>query len=161
MTQEEFLRLQSDHQRSGLSLKSYLQQTGTSYSTYNYWRKKFSSKEEPSRDLAPLSSRQPVSSSSSFSAEMSSGATLLFPNGLRAHFGGGTEDVLRELLYKSLCPFLNFTIVHLTRAMTKSNSKQIYRTHFKFCLKSLSILSEKPFNLVRKPQNKYLLLQLL
>jgi len=26
----------------------------------------------------------------------------LFPNGLRAHFGSGTEDVLRDLLDKSL-----------------------------------------------------------
>ncbi|MBQ9191899.1 MAG: hypothetical protein IJ142_09960 [Bacteroidaceae bacterium] len=102
MTQEEFLQLQSDHRQSGLSLKSYLQQTGTSYSTYNYWRKKFCSKEEPSRDLVPISFRQPVASSSSFSAGMPSGATLLFPNGLRAHFGSGTEEVLRELLDKSL-----------------------------------------------------------
>jgi len=36
MPQEEFLQLQSDHQKSGLSLKSYLQQIGTGYSTYNY-----------------------------------------------------------------------------------------------------------------------------
>ena len=31
-----------------------------------------------------------------------SGATLLFPNGLRAYFGSGTEGVLLELLNKSL-----------------------------------------------------------
>ena len=54
------------------------------------------------RDLAPISFRQPVSSSSPFSADVPSGATLLFPNGLRAHFGSGTEDMLRELLDKSL-----------------------------------------------------------
>ena len=102
MTQEEFLQLQSDHQQSGLSLKSYLQQIGTCYSTYNYWRKKFCPGEEPVRDLAPISFRQPVSSSGSFSGEVPSGATLLFPNGLRAHFGSGTEDMLRELLDKSL-----------------------------------------------------------
>lgn len=102
MTQEEFLQLQSDHQQSGLSLKLYLQRIGTSYSTYNYWRKKLCSGEDPARDLAPISFRQPVSSSGPFSAEMPSGATLLFPNGLRAHFGSGTEDMLRELLDKSL-----------------------------------------------------------
>ena len=102
MTKEEFLQLQSDHQQSGLSLKSYLQRIGTGYSTYNYWRKKFCPGEGPVRDLAPISFRQPESSPSPFPAEMPSGATLLFPNGLRAHFGSGTEDMLRELLYKSL-----------------------------------------------------------
>jgi len=43
MTQDEFLQLQSGHQKSGLSLKLYLQQIGTCYSTYNYWRKKYCS----------------------------------------------------------------------------------------------------------------------
>ena len=37
-----------------------------------------------------------------FTGSMPSGATLLFPNGLRAHFGSGTESVLLELLNKSL-----------------------------------------------------------
>ena len=102
MTQEEFLQLQSDHQHSGLSLKSYLHQAGICYSTYNYWRKKFCGKEEASCDLAPISFRSSESSSSSFTADVPSGATLLFPNGLRAHFGSGTERMLMELLNKSL-----------------------------------------------------------
>ena len=102
MTQEEFLQLQSDHQKSGLSLKSYLQQTGTCYSTYNYWRKKYCSEDTASHELAPISFRHTESSSALFSSEMPSGTTLLFPNGLRAHFGIGTEEVLRELLDKSL-----------------------------------------------------------
>ena len=104
MTQEEFLQLQCNHQKSGLSLKSYLQQIGTGYSTYNYWRKKYCSQAEPHHELAPISFRHTESSSSSalFSGEMPSGATLLFPNGLRAHFGSGTELVLREVLDKSL-----------------------------------------------------------
>lgn len=38
MTQEEFIDPQLSHQSSGLTLKSYLKQIGTSYSTYNYWR---------------------------------------------------------------------------------------------------------------------------
>ena len=41
MTHDEFVDLQLAHQSSGLTLKSYLKQIGTSYSTYNYWRKKF------------------------------------------------------------------------------------------------------------------------
>ena len=102
MTKEEFLQLQSDHQQSGLSLKSYLLQIGTGYSTYNYWRKKYCSVEDNSHDLAPISFRQSPPPFGSFTADVPSGATLLFPNGLRAHFGSGTEDVLRELLTKSL-----------------------------------------------------------
>ena len=102
MTKEEFLQLQSDYQASGLTLKLYLKQIGTCYSTYNYWRKKYSSQEESLRDLAPISFRKREPSSHSFLCDVPSGATLLFPNGLRAHFGSGTEDMLRELLDKSL-----------------------------------------------------------
>ena len=102
MTKEEFLQLQSDHQASGLSLKLYLKQTGTSYSTYNYWRKKYCSPEKPMRDLAPISLRRSEPSSNTFTGDVPSGATLLFPNGLRAHFGSGTEYLLRDLLDKSL-----------------------------------------------------------
>ena len=102
MTQEEFIELQSDHQRSGLSLKLYLQKIGTGYSTYNYWRKKYCSSEEPSHDLAPISFSQSSPSSSSLVGDLPSGVSLLFPNGLRAHFGSGAEGILRDLLDKSL-----------------------------------------------------------
>ena len=73
-------------------------------STYNYWRKKFLTAEEP-HELAPISFRESShhqSSSAVFSGYPPSGATLLFPNGLRAHFGTGTESMLMELLEKSL-----------------------------------------------------------
>lgn len=102
MTQEEFMDLQSAHQASGLPLKTYLRQTGTSYSTYNYWRKKLYSGNSPVRDLAPISIRHGSSSASMQQGDMPSGVSLLFPNGLRAHFGAGSEDVLMELLDKSL-----------------------------------------------------------
>jgi putative transposase len=103
MTKEEFLQLQSAYHQSGLSLKSYLKQIGTGYSTYNYWRKKYCCAEDQCHDLAPISFRRSSPSSGSvFTGDVPSGATLLFPNGLRAHFGSGTEDVLRELLDKSL-----------------------------------------------------------
>lgn len=100
MTKEDFLQLQLDHQQSGLSLKSYLHQIGTGYSTYRYWRKKYCSSQEERSELAPISFRSP--SSVSFTGDVPSGAMLLFPNGLRVHFGAGSEDVLRELLTKSL-----------------------------------------------------------
>ena len=107
MSKEEFLQLQSDHEQSGLSLKSYLKQIGTGYSTYNYWRKKYCRAEDQCHDLAPISFRHSSpSSGSEFAGDVPSGATLLFPNGLRAHFGSGTEDVLRELLDKSLLSYV-------------------------------------------------------
>ena len=102
MTHDEFVDLQLAHQSSGLTLKSYLKQTGTSYSTYNYWRKKFCSSDDPVRDLAPINIRRSTSSAHSFSGDAPTGVSLLFPNGLQAHFGVGSEDVLMELLDKSL-----------------------------------------------------------
>ena len=100
MTKEEFEVLQLDLQQSGKSVKDYLQEAGVNYSTYNYWRKKLLVNEAPKPELAPISFTQHADPA--FSSSVPSGATLLFPNGLRVHFGSGTEDVLRELLNKSL-----------------------------------------------------------
>ena len=100
MTKEEFEVLQLDLQQSGKSVKDYLQEAGVNYSTYNYWRKKLLVNEAPKFELAPISFTQHADPA--FSSSVPSGATLLFPNGLRALFGSGTEDVLRELLNKSL-----------------------------------------------------------
>ena len=100
MTKEEFEVLQLDLQQSGKSIKEYLHDAGVNYSTYNYWRKKMTEKESSKPELAPISFKQP--SDPVFTGAVPSGATLLFPNGLRAHFGSGTEGVLLELLNKSL-----------------------------------------------------------
>ena len=100
MTKEEFEVLQLNLQQSSKSVKDYLHDAGVKYSTYNYWRKKLKENDSPKPELAPISFTQhadPV-----FSGAVPSGATLLFPNGLRAHFGSGTEGVLLELLNKSL-----------------------------------------------------------
>ncbi len=104
MTHDEFVNLQLAHQSSGLTPKSYLKQTGTSYSTYNYWRKKFCPSGDPVRDLAPINIRRATSSARSFPGEVPKRVSLLFPNGLQAHFGIGSEGVLMELLDKSLSP---------------------------------------------------------
>ena len=100
MTKEEFEVLQLDLQQSGKSVKDYLHDVGVNYSTYNYWRKKMTEKESSKPELAPISFTQ--SADPVFASAVPSGATLLFPNGLRAHFGSGTESVLLELLNKSL-----------------------------------------------------------
>ena len=104
MTKEEFAELQFRHQESGKTLKEYLKETGIGYSTYNYWCKKFLSDEEP-HELAPISFRASADQTVDtlpFSKDLPTGATLLFPNGLRAHFGTGTEIMLMELFEKSL-----------------------------------------------------------
>ena len=100
MTKEEFEVLQLDLQQSGKSIKEYLHDAGINYSTYNYWRKKLLVKDDSKLELAPISFTQHADPF--FSNSVPTGATLLFPNGLRAHFGSGTEDVLRDLLDKSL-----------------------------------------------------------
>ncbi len=100
MTKEEFEVFQLDLQKSGKSIKDYLTETGVNYSTYNYWRKKLLAKDNPKPELAPISFTQSVDPI--FTGGVPSGVTLLFPNGLRAHFGSCTESVLMELLTKSL-----------------------------------------------------------
>ena len=101
-TVNKYINQAKKDRSSGLSLKLYLSQIGTSYSTYNYWRKKFSASSDLGRDLAPISIRHGSASGTMQSGDMPSGVSLLFPNGLRAHFGVGSEDVLMELLDKSL-----------------------------------------------------------
>ena len=100
MTKEEFDVLQLELQQSGKSVKDYLQEKGVNYSTYNYWRKKSLAKYNPEPGLAPISFTRHADPE--FSGSIPAGATLLFPNGLRAHFGSGTEKVLMGLLTKSL-----------------------------------------------------------
>ena len=100
MTIEEFKDLQLNLQQSGMSVTKYLQHVGINYNTYNYWRKKLKESDSPKPELAPISFTQ--SADPVFSGSVPAGATLLFPNGLRAHFGSGTESVLLELLNKSL-----------------------------------------------------------
>lgn len=102
MNRSEFKELESQFQQSGLSLKSYLEQAGVSYATYYYWHKKCSGvKDCAKEDLAPISLKQ--STPGLYLEErVPQGVSLLFPNGLRAHFGNGSEKVLIEVLTQSL-----------------------------------------------------------
>lgn len=102
MNRSEFEELELQVQQSGLPLKSYLQQIGVSYSTYHYWRKKCSAdKGSLKQELAPISFKQPTSELT-MEEQVPQGVALLFPNGLRAHFGNGSEKLLMELLTHSL-----------------------------------------------------------
>ena len=100
MTKDEFTSLQLQYQQSGKSLKQFLSDTAICYSNYHYWDKKYKSADTP-QELAPIMFmdtrlNEPVSSVSS--NDVTSGTTLLFPNGLRTHFGRGAENILMEIL---------------------------------------------------------------
>ena len=102
MIRSEFEELELQVQQSELPLKSYLQQIGVSYSTYHYWRRKCSvDRSSIKHELAPISFKQAFTESSQ-EEQLPHGVALLFPNGLRAHFGNGSEEILMELLTKSL-----------------------------------------------------------
>ncbi|WP_165157825.1 hypothetical protein [Parabacteroides sp. ZJ-118] len=102
MNKSEFEELELQVQQSELPLKSYLQQIGISYSTYHYWRKKCSvDKDSLKQELAPIRFKQPAMELT-LGEEVPQGVALLFPNGLRAHFGSGSEKLLMELLTQSL-----------------------------------------------------------
>lgn len=102
MNRLEFEELELKVQQSNLPLKAYLQQVGVSYSTYHYWRKKCSVVENHTNDkLAPISFKQD-NTDLSFTDHVPQGVAVLFPNGLRAYFGGDSEKLLLELFSKSL-----------------------------------------------------------
>lgn len=102
MDKLEFKELELRVQHSGQTLKSYLQQAGISSSTYRYWRRKYSAdKGDAEQELAPISFKQP-NPELPLEEQFPQGVALLFPNGLRAHFGNGSEKLLMELLTQSL-----------------------------------------------------------
>lgn len=101
MNRSEFEELELQVQQSDLPLKLYLQQVGISYSTYHYWRKKCAAeKDSLKQEWAPISFKQPAAELT-LGEQIPQGVALLFPNGLRAHFGSGSEKLLMELLTHS------------------------------------------------------------
>ncbi len=102
MTKSEFQELQLRAASCGTTLKEFLRAEGVAYSTYNYWCKKTKSEAE-TLPIAPISIR-----SDSYTTSMAMtgvdlpGVTLAFPNGVKAHFGRGSEQVLMEVLTKSM-----------------------------------------------------------
>ena len=102
MNRSKFEELELQVQQSDLPLKLYLQQAGVSYSTYHYWRRKCSvDRTSVKQELAPISFKQSAMESSP-EEQVPPGVAVLFPNGLRAHFGNGSEEMLMELFTRSL-----------------------------------------------------------
>ena len=102
MTESSFKELQLQQQQSGKSLKCFIKDLGVASSTWSYWRKKYE-RQEASHDLAPISIKvSGRQAKAAFESNAPGGTTLLFPNGLRAHFGAGSEGILTDMLNKIL-----------------------------------------------------------
>ena len=104
MTKSEFQELQFRAVSCGTTLKEFLRSEGVAYSTYNYWSKKLKAEAEP-MPIAPISilkTSGPFPEASPMSGVELPGVTLAFPNGVRAHFGRGSEGVLMEVLSQSM-----------------------------------------------------------
>lgn len=104
MTKSEFQELQIRAASCGTTLREFLRSEGVAYSTYNYWSKKIKAEASP-LPIAPISIRKPscVYNEPGSMAEVElPGVTLAFPNGVRAHFGRGSESVLLEVLTQSM-----------------------------------------------------------
>ena len=103
MNRTEFEQVQEQYRISGQSLKNFLKEIGVSYTTYHYWRKKLDA-ERQEHPIAPITIREPGSGvpENMLARAGLPGVTLAFPNGLRAHFGRGSERVLMEVLNCSL-----------------------------------------------------------
>lgn len=104
MTKLEFEELQVRAASCGTTLKEFLRSEGVAYSTYNYWSKKLKAESEP-MPIAPISIHKPtgpLAEPASMAGVELPGVTLAFPNGVRAHFGRGSEAVLMEVLTQSM-----------------------------------------------------------
>lgn len=104
MTKSEFQELQVRAASCGTTLKEFLRLEGVAYSTYNYWSKKLKAEEEP-MPIAPISIRKSsgtMPEAVSITGVELPGVTLAFPNGVRAHFGKGSETVLMAVLTQSM-----------------------------------------------------------
>lgn len=105
MTKSEFEELQLKFKASGMTLKSFLKTVGVAYSSYNYWSHK-AKDEGQMLPIAPIELRTNYAQTQTKTVSMSDveipGVTISFPNGVRAHFGRGSEGVLVDVLTKSM-----------------------------------------------------------
>ncbi len=87
-----------------MTLRSFLKASGVAYSTFNYWSRKTKAEAEP-MPIAPITlhhDQNTAQEAPSMDVVGVPGVTLAFPNGVRAHFGSGSERVLMDVLTKSM-----------------------------------------------------------
>lgn len=104
MTREEFETIRLDWSASGKPLKTYLKEKVIPYTTYHYWQRKLKAEAEY-LPIAPISIRHEYRENAEnvpMAGVELPGVTVAFPNGVRAHFGSGSERMLLEVLTQSM-----------------------------------------------------------
>ena len=102
MTREEFLQLEAAIKCSGKTIKAYCQEQSLSYSTYNYWHKKYQSS-SVSGPLAPVSFA--VHGSIPSSAKPSS-VVIQLPTGVQIEFAKSNDAVALQVLTGMCCSYV-------------------------------------------------------
>ena len=91
MTKDDFLQLQELQRNSGLTLMKYLQENGLSYSTYNYWKRKFLYQESEESEV-PFAQVCLRPSTEVALPSPTGHITLRFPNGVHVCLDAGMEE---------------------------------------------------------------------
>ena len=94
MTKEDFLQLEAAVKCSGKSVKSYCKEQSISYSTYNYWRKKYLS----SSGAGPLAPVSFAVQGSSPSSNKPSSVVIQLPTGVQIEFAQSNDAVALQVL---------------------------------------------------------------
>ena len=94
MSKEEFLQLESTIKISGKSIKSYCREQSISYSTYNYWRKKYHMPAIVGQ-LAPVSFTHP---SVGMETVRTSSVVIQLPTGVQIEFAQSDDAVALQVL---------------------------------------------------------------
>ena len=97
MTKDDFLQLQELQRNSGLSLMKYLQEKGLSYSTYNYWKRKFLYQESEESEI-PFAQVCLRPSTEVALPSPTGHITLRFPNGVHVCLDAGMEESASRLI---------------------------------------------------------------
>lgn len=97
MTKSDFLQLQELQRNSGLTLMRYLRENGLSYSTYNYWKRKFLCQESEEYEV-PFARVCLRPSTEVALASLAGHITLRFPNGVHVCLDAGMEESASRLI---------------------------------------------------------------
>ena len=93
MNKEQFLELLESQQSSGLSIQCYCQQHNIPFSSFSYWKKKFTT--SPSSTPSPKG-LVPIKVHSE--QRHSSGVSIHLPNGIDVEFSTSEDKVALQML---------------------------------------------------------------